>query len=142
MTRAGKCSVILLLVLLSNRATPADVHEGVERFTSGDAKVSLDYFRPAAPGKFPAVFLLHGSGGLDPGTAYVFREIGRDLAGQGYVVLIPHYFERAGHEAGQPFKDKAIMSMYDSVQDAVDFAVANAPIDSDRIGMVGYSHLG
>jgi dienelactone hydrolase len=115
------------------------VHEGVERFTSGDAKVSLEYFRPAAQGVFPAVFLLHGSGGLDPGTGYVFREIGRDLADQGYVVLIPHYFERTGHEVGQAFKDKEVKSLFESIQDAIDFAIANAPIDPDRIGVLGYS---
>jgi len=124
---------------MGNRAAFADVHEGVGRFPSGEAKVSLEYFTPAAPGSFPAVFLLHGSGGLDPGTAYVFREIGRDLANQGYVVLIPHYFERTGHEPGQPFKDNEIPAMVEAVEDAIDFAVANAPVDADRIGMIGYS---
>ncbi len=130
---------ILLLLATGNRASLGDVHEGVEKFPSGEAKVSLEYFRPAAPGKFPAVFLLHGSGGLDPGTAYVFREIGRDLASQGYVVLIPHYFERTGHHAGEALKDNEFPSMIESVHDAIEFAVANAPVDSDRIGMIGYS---
>ena len=92
-----------------------------------------------AQGTFPAVFLLHGSGGLDPGTAYVFREIGRELAQQGYVALIPHYFERTGHEPGQPLSTKDVVAMFESVQDAIEFAIANAPIDADRIGMIGYS---
>jgi dienelactone hydrolase len=127
------------LLVLANRPAIAGVREGIERFPSDDAKVSLEYFRPTASGKFPAVFLLHGSGGLDPGTHYVFREIGRDLADQGYVVLIPHFFERTGHEAGQPFKDKEVDSMFESIEDAIDFAVANAPIDPDRIGLLGYS---
>ncbi len=139
MTGTSNRLAILLLLVIGNRAALADIHEGVERFPSGEAKVTLEYFTPAAAGRFPAVFLLHGSGGLDPGTAYVFREIGRDLASQGYVVLIPHYFERTGHRAGQPFKDNAIPAMVESVQDAIEFAIANAPVDPDRIGMIGYS---
>jgi len=139
MTRSVHRLAILFALVMANGAALADVREGVERFRSGDARVTLEYFTPAAPGTFPAVFLLHGSGGLDPGTAYVFREIGRDLAGQGYVVLIPHYFERTGHQVGEPFKDNEIPSMFEAVKDAIDFAVANAPVDADRLGMIGYS---
>ncbi len=139
MARFGIRLAVLLALIMAHRVALADVHEGVERFPSGDAKVSIEYFRPAARGTFPGIFLLHGSGGLDPGTAHVFREIGRDLADQGYVVLIPHFFERTGHEPGQPFKENEVTSLFKSVGDAIDFAVANAPIDADRIGVVGYS---
>ncbi len=48
-------------------------------------------------------------------------------------------FERTGHQAGQPFKDNEIPAMVESVQDAIEFAIANAPVDPDRIGMIGYS---
>ena len=48
----------------------------------------------------------------------VIRSIGRDLAERGYVVLIPHYFERTGHEPGKPYKDKEITFLFESLKDA------------------------
>jgi carboxymethylenebutenolidase len=113
--------------------------EGVDQYKSGDARVTIEYFAPTARGKFPVVLLLHGSGGLDPGTADVFRAIGRDFAEKGYVVLIPHYFERTGHAVGQPFQAKEFMSWIEAVQDAIEFGVASGIVDADRIGMIGYS---
>src|SRR5262249_36145468 len=76
--RPHRPSLLALLILLPASRAGADVQEAVEHYRSGEAQVTIECFAPAARGKFPAVLLLHGSGGLDPGTAYVFREIGRD----------------------------------------------------------------
>ena len=128
----------LLVGLQSSRAI-ADVQEDVQQYRSGEARVTVERFTPAWAGKFPAVLLLHGSGGLDPGTAYVFRAIGREFAERGYVVLIPHYFERTGHVASQPLQGKEITAFIEAVQDAIEFAAASGVVDVDRIGMIGYS---
>ena len=130
---------LALLVWSLESPAEADVQEAVEQYRSGEAHVSVECFSPAARGKFPAILLLHGSGGLDPGTALVFRAIGRDFAERGYVVLIPHYFERTGHVVGRPFQGKEFMDLMQAVQDAIEFAVASGVVDQDRIGMIGYS---
>ncbi|MGP0064379.1 MAG: dienelactone hydrolase family protein [Isosphaeraceae bacterium] len=115
------------------------VQEGIERYESGDARVTVEWFAPAVPGKFPAILLLHGSGGLDPGTAQVFRAIGRDFSERGYVVLIPHYFEKTNHTVGQPLQPKELQAFMESVEDAIKFGVASGIVVEDRIGIVGYS---
>src|SRR5271157_5113864 len=80
---------LALLVSLQASRADADVQDGVDQDQSGDARVTVEWFAPAARGKFPAILLLHGSGGLDPGTAQVFRAIGRDFVERGHVVFIP-----------------------------------------------------
>jgi carboxymethylenebutenolidase len=117
----------------------AQVQETVEQYRSGETSVTVECFSPGAKGKYPAVFLLHGAGGLDPGTASAFREIGRGLAAQGYVVLIPHYFEKTGHKFGTRFRADEIPSFTEALQDGIEFAVTSGIVDPERIGLVGYS---
>jgi dienelactone hydrolase len=117
----------------------AQVREGVEHYRSGEADVTMEWFAPADRGKFPAVVLLHGSGGLDPGTAAAFRGVARGFAGRGYAVIIPYYFERTGHAIGEPLRPGEFTSFFEAVADGVEFGVTNGIVDADRIGIVGYS---
>jgi carboxymethylenebutenolidase len=130
---------LALLVSLQACRARADVQEGVDQYSSGDARVTVEWFAPAASGRFPAILLLHGSGGLDPGTAQVFRAIGRDYAERSYVVFIPHYFERTNHIVGQSFRQKEFEAFLEAVEDAIKFAVASESVDENRLGMIGYS---
>jgi len=133
---AGLLAIVLLWP--TGRAR-GDVQEGVERYHSGEATVALEWFAPAASRKFPAVVMLHGSGGLDPGTAMMFRAVAREFAERGYVVLIPHYFERTGHEVGGALKSDELKSFIEAVADGIEFAVGRGIVDQERIGMMGYS---
>jgi len=130
---------LALLVSLQACRARADVQEGVDQYPSGDARVTVEWFTPAARGRFPAILLLHGSGGLDPGTAQVFQAIGRDYAERGYVVFIPHYFERTNHIVGQSFRQQEFEALQEAVEDAITFAVASESVDENRLGMIGYS---
>jgi carboxymethylenebutenolidase len=120
-------------------AQDVQVQEAVHQYRSGETPVTVECFAPVAEGKFPAVLLLHGSGGLEQSTGDLFREIARGLSSQGYVVLIPHYFERTAHVVGKPFGDKDIPAFLEAVHDAIEFAVASRVVDSERIGVVGWS---
>lgn len=115
------------------------VQEAVQQYQSGESRVTVECFSPAVAGKFPAVLLLHGSGGLEQATGDVFRAFARELSSEGYVVLIPHYFETTAHVVGKPFGDKEIPAFVDAVHDAIEFAVASGVVDSERIGVVGWS---
>jgi carboxymethylenebutenolidase len=53
-------------------------------------------FYPSGKGKWPAVLIWTDIGGLRP----VFRDMGRRLAAQGYVVLVPNPFYRGGRAPG------------------------------------------
>jgi dienelactone hydrolase len=139
LARSLAWSLALFLSSIACRVEADDLREGVDRYQSGEARVTVEWFAPAAQGKFPAILLLHGSGGLDPGTAQVFRAIARDFTQRGYVVLIPHYFERTDHIVGRPFESKELKAFMEAVEDAISFAVASGIVAEDRIGMVGYS---
>ncbi len=121
------------------QAQEVDVREAVHQYRSGDRQVTVECFTPAALGKFPAVLLLHGSGGLEQSTGDIFREFARALSSEGYVVLIPHYFERTAHVAGTPFESKDVPAYTEAVDDAIEFAVASGVVDPERIGVVGWS---
>ncbi len=138
MSRSLPGLLAIVLAWPAGRAR-ADVREGVEHYRSGEATVAMDWFAPAARGKFPAVVLLHGSGGLDPGTAAAFRGVARGFAGRGYVVMMPHYFERTGHAVGADFRPEEFPSFFEAVADGIEFGVASGIVDADRIGMIGYS---
>ena len=131
--------VIILCMGTSHSHAQVQVIEQIRHYQSGKAQVTVECFSPAAQGKFPAVVLLHGSGGLLLATGDLFRETARGLVQQGYVVLIPHYFETTGHVVGMPFERDDIPAYLVSVHDAIEFAADNPAVDSERIGLIGLS---
>ena len=121
------------------RHAQVQVLERARKYDSGEAKVTVECFAPAAQGKFPAIVLLHGSGGLELGNGRLFRGIARGLAQKGFVVLVPHFFETNGHVVGAPFQTSDIRAYLESVRDAIDFAATSDNVDSERIGVMGVS---
>jgi len=71
-------------------AATASVSETDVTIKTADGSADAALFRPAKRGRFPAVLLWPDILGLRP----VFREMGRRLAAQGYVVLVPNPFYR------------------------------------------------
>jgi len=61
-----------------------------------DGTCDAALFYPSGKGKWPAVLIWTDIGGLRP----VFRDMGRRLAAQGYVVLVPNPFYRKGRAPG------------------------------------------
>jgi carboxymethylenebutenolidase len=63
---------------------------------TADGVCDAALFYPQGKGKWPAVLIWTDIGGLRP----VFRDMGRRLAAQGYVVLVPNPFYRGGRAPG------------------------------------------
>ena len=122
-----------LVALLGGLNVSAAVRESVEQLESGGSLVTVECFAPTAGGKHPLVLLLHGSGGLEQATGEVFQGIARKMAARGYVVLIPHYFDRKGGPT----------EWLQVVDDAIAFAarggVEGAGVDRERVGLFGFS---
>src|SRR5881409_1736029 len=73
-------------------ATPARrVVEKDVSIKTPDGTADAVLFTPAASGQFPAVLMWPDIMGLRP----AFRDMGRRLAGEGYVVLVPNPFYRS-----------------------------------------------
>ena len=135
----GLMACLWLGTILGQDQVLGQVLQEVRQYKSGEEQVTVECFSPAFPGKFPGVLLLHGSGELELATGDLFREIARGLARDGYVVLIPHFFQKTGHVAGKTFEPEEIPSFLDATQDAIEFAAALDAVDPERIGVVGVS---
>ncbi len=71
----------------------ANVVEKDVEVKTADGTCDAVLFHPAGKGSWPAVLVWPDIMGLRP----AFRDIGRRLAGQGYVVLVPNPFYRSAH---------------------------------------------
>jgi len=145
------CALLLLVFFVGSASAQdhscmgrtLDYHWG--SFTSGGKLIHVEIFRPKGPGKFPAIILVHGSGGLlsRNGTQMPlednFGEI--RIACSGYIAVLVHYFDRSGILSTT---DKAYMKQnsndwIETLQQAVDYASELPSADSSRIGLFGES---
>ena len=109
-------------------------------------------------GPYPAVIVLHGSGGMwnsdtiANGPTVHFEKWGQLLAARGYLAVIPDGFNPRGIPGGfanrRPHHDSAIDDAacspnYERPKDvvaALTFLDARADVDREHIGIVGFSH--
>lgn len=114
------------------------VSESEAMFESGGKAVVVDCFVPEENGRrFPAVIGLHGSGG---GHA-TMAEPARMLAGQGFAVYVPHYFDRTG-TTGVADKATAVRhfpAWGKTLWDAITHVERQEKVDGGRIGLLGFS---
>lgn len=115
-------------------AYAADVVEKDVEVKTADGIADSVLFHPSGKGAWPAVLIWTDIAGLRP----AFREMGRRLAGQGYVVLVPNPFYRSvkgvvatpGFDFSKP-EDRARVMGYRG-------AMTNAGIDSDAQAYVAF----
>lgn len=105
-------------------------------FRSGDKTIQLDHYAPSNGGPAPAVLLLHGSGGplrgLDP--------FARQAAGFGVHVFALHYFQRTGHSWVYPGQiEQHFLDWLRTAEDAITYIARQPGVDSQRIGLLGFS---
>jgi carboxymethylenebutenolidase len=127
------CLVLSSLFVAVPGSTLAAVRESIDQFDSGGSLITVECFAPTPRGKHPLVLLLHGSGGLEQATGEVFQGIARKMAARGYVVLIPHYFDRKGGPA------EWVQVVDDAIAFAAGGGVEGALVDQGRIGLFGFS---
>jgi carboxymethylenebutenolidase len=158
------------LALLALLGTPAlaepvkadtEAKPEVRHFTSGGKEIAAEYFAPAGGGKHPVLVALHAVDGVQGPLVPMYHDAARACAGQGYVVLLVHYFDRTGaakkdvegyrelfvnyfrrkeHTAEQLKRIKELSGQWTAVvRDAVAYARGLDNVDSERIGLVGFS---
>jgi carboxymethylenebutenolidase len=89
---AAAAASLAATVSASMAHAQATVTEKDVDIKTADGVCDAALFYPAGKGKWPAVLIWTDIGGLRP----VFRDMGRRLAAQGYVVLAPNPFYRGG----------------------------------------------
>jgi carboxymethylenebutenolidase len=135
-------------------ARPVSERDIIVKTSEGSADAALFY--PAGRGHWPAVLMWPDILGLRP----VFREMGRRLAAQGYVVLVPNPYYRTAKapvvtgpfDFSNPADMKRIMAFKNALTDAmvdrdsaafVDFLDAEPQTDAHRkAGVQGFCMSG
>ncbi|MGA2333333.1 MAG: dienelactone hydrolase family protein [Syntrophales bacterium] len=102
-----------------------------------EKNMKADFILPDGNGPFPAVIILHTSGGIFGAES----SYGEELAKKGYASLIPRYFEAHGisyGSRGYALTDHAEEILADLL-DALEYLKKNPKIDKDELGAVGFS---
>jgi carboxymethylenebutenolidase len=136
------CKRLLLVLAVAAWFAPAGViaAEGVQVKTGVRQTMEATLYKPAGAGPFPAVLVLHTSSGLQPSDqAYASK-----LADEGYVCLVPDFFQAYGLSQGNrqlTFTTHARSIEADFIA-AIDLLKKTPGVQADRIGAVGFSNGG
>jgi carboxymethylenebutenolidase len=116
----------------------------VVTFSSGPDRVKGHLERPAGPGPFPVLVVVHEIHGL---TEHI-RDVARRFAAEGYVGLALDLYSREGPPQRQALRDAAarnafVASLPDrrvvgDVQAAAAFLQTRPEVRRDRVGVVGF----
>jgi uncharacterized protein len=118
------------------RATRIPLPERTVRFPSGDIQLFGKLVLPEGPGPHPAVVLVHGS---EKDAATIVSHEGWLLAPNGIAVLM---FDKRGTGQSEGKFGMDFTQLAGDVAAAVDWLRQQPEIDSDRIGLAGYSQGG
>jgi dienelactone hydrolase len=113
-----------------------------ETFESHGKKLAWEVFRPSGTAKYPAIVLAYGTDGMNEPFGKDIRSFATDVAGKGYVVLLPHYFDRtdtpAGLAAVKTFTQNRDL-WTETLGDALSAAIDRSDVKADRAGLLGFS---
>ena len=135
-------------------AYPETTGESVE-IAGGDGVIDAQLFHPAADGAWPGVLLLTDIRGVRP----AFAAMGRRLAAQGYSVLLPNLYYRAGRapvvDPSLPVQDETARARRNALRAALtpeairadlaaqlDFLAGSGVVRGTAAGVVGYCMSG
>jgi dienelactone hydrolase len=106
-------------------------------FESGHKPIRLDAYLPDSGGTHPAVLALYGSGGGISGMS----EPASMLAAQGFAVFVLHYFDRTGttEASDKPTMVRNFPAWGKTVWDAISHIEQHPSVDTNRIGLLGFS---
>jgi dienelactone hydrolase len=78
-----------------SKITPSTVS-----ITSQSKPISVEVYKPATPGLHPAIVIAYGTDGMSAPWGSQIGAFAAFLAGNGYVSMIPHYFDATGTTPG------------------------------------------
>lgn len=103
-----------------------------DRIPCGRDRVAVDIFRPALPGRRPAVILLHGTHGPGRAEKYYIQNA-EELARRGYVALFLRYYDRGRKGRGNRAQ------WTETIEAALTYAASLPDVDGDRLALLGFS---
>lgn len=140
-----RSSILIAVALIAMTVSTAHAAERV-KFKSvplpgvgPEVTIEADLHRPAGTGPFPAIIILHGSGGPHPH----YDAWGQRLASQGYVAIVPDSFSPRGSRNIMTSTSSVTphIRLWDVVG-AAEYLAEQSFVAKDRIGVIGFSHGG
>jgi carboxymethylenebutenolidase len=131
----------LLLTGLALALGPATVHAETLAVKVGVRKdMDAQLMVPEGNGPFPAILLLHTSGGLQSGDL----DYARQLVSEGYAVLVPSFLATYNIKAKNRQESFTLYAepIYADFIAGLDDLKANPKVDSRKLGAVGFSNGG
>ena len=130
-------SFILLLQLFYNRYQGITEKITFQRDIEFEGLISL----PETPGPYPAILLLHGSGGSHQqyDKAY-FRFHANAFVDKGFAVMV--YTKRGSGDNDVDYKYTSYHDLKDDALAAINYLKSRGDIDSSNIGLMGASESG
>ena len=95
---------------------------------------------PDGPGPFPAILVLHTSGGMESADL----DFAKRLVNEGYVVLVPYFLQAYGIRPkmrGETFTTYA-QPIYSDFVASLNLLRSNPKVDGKKLGAVGFSNGG
>jgi dienelactone hydrolase len=149
--RAGRGHALAIAALAATISTglvradapdpPTAIEEADETYPSHGKRVTVERFMQPGADKAPLIVLLHGAGGIGPpGGGSMLREQARRLARQGYVAVIPHYFDRTGTNFDNATRNARYYKVWvETASDAVTYGGRLPQVDRRHVGLLGFS---
>lgn len=115
------------------------------KFDVGTEHYDIDKYNAGAAARRPAVVVFHGVDGLGATSAPQIRQFAEQIADEGFVAFVPHYFDAADGSDTLPVlqlfdrRVPKVASYAPRIAAAVDFALKQKEADSSRLGLVGFS---
>ncbi|HMC90684.1 MAG TPA: dienelactone hydrolase family protein, partial [Gemmataceae bacterium] len=130
----------LVLVFQPGARAADGIKKSTDTFNVDGKTIEVERFEPEAPGTYPAVIMLHGSGGLKQ-SGLLYRGGALTVAREGFVALLVHYFDRTGITEidVKEIKKEQLVAWIDTVRAAHAFAARLPGVDKKRIALVGFS---
>ncbi len=125
----------------SEQKQALEIYHSNETYNSNGQNISIEKFAPKQQGKYPTLILAHGADGLKlEKWTKIYSRLSEELAQNGYIVFLPHYFESTQTEiANFPTIVKNFAVWGKTIENAIDYAVNQPNIDSSKVGVVGVS---
>lgn len=111
-------------------------------------QIPVTVSRPAGPGPFPAVVIMHDCSGLGPRSSGAPARWAQELVTRGYVVVVPDSFTTRGRADGvctDASPGRVSVAPVHRVRDAyaaLAYARSLPSVDGRRVGLMGGSHGG
>lgn len=108
-------------------------------FVSGGVPIRVDQQEPGAPGRHPAILLLHGSGG---NVSFWFERIAPELGRLNLGLYAAHYFDRTGTiraDRETILDGHHFPAWIATIGDALTYVRSRPGVDPRRVALLGIS---